>query len=112
MPVPLSMDHIISATRAAQRRGALLRLTGRRNEQNGYRDSPDLYEIAARSHNMSKYKIVCKAAECPEQADTYVVLYVPTGEVLSQHESTAEARAVVRRHESTDAKRRYLKGLS
>ena len=55
---------------------------------------------------------MCKAAECPEQADTYVVVYVPTGEVMSQHESTAEAIAVVRRYESADAKRRYLKALS
>ena len=60
----------------------------------------------------SKYKIVRKAAEYPEQADTYVVVDVPSGEVLSQDESLAEARAVVRRYESADAKRRYLKGLS
>ena len=61
---------------------------------------------------MRKYKIVCMAAEYPEQADTYLVIYVPSGEVLSQHESWAEARAVVRRHESVDAKRRYLQDLS
>jgi len=57
-----------------------------------------------------KYKIVCMAAY-PEQADTYLVIYVPSGEVLSQHESWAEARAVVRRQESADVKRRYLKDL-
>ena len=61
---------------------------------------------------MRRYKIICKAAKYPGQADTYVVVYVPSGEVLSQHESLAEARAVVRRHESADAKRRYLQGLS
>jgi hypothetical protein len=59
-----------------------------------------------------EYKIVRKAAEYPEQADTYVVVDVPSGEVLSQHESTAEARAAVRKYESADAKRRYLKDLS
>jgi len=53
-----------------------------------------------------KYKIVWRAAEHPEQADTYVVVDVPSGEVLSQHESSAEARAAVRRYESADAKRR------
>ena len=55
---------------------------------------------------MRKYKIVWRAAEHPEQADTYVVVDVPSGEVLSQHESSAEARAAVRRYESADAKRR------
>ena len=58
-----------------------------------------------------KYKIVRKAAEYPERADTYVVVDVPSGEVLSQHESPAEARAVVRKLQSADAKR-YLKGWS
>jgi len=61
---------------------------------------------------MKKYQIVWKAAEHPEQAHTYVVVDVPSGEVLSQHESSAEARAAVRRFESADAKRWYLKGLS
>ena len=61
---------------------------------------------------ISKYKIVRNAADYSEQADTYVVVDVPSGDVLSQHESTAEARAVVRKYESTDAKRRYLKDLS
>jgi hypothetical protein len=61
--------------------------------------------------HMRRYKIVCKAADYPGQADTYVVVYVPSGEVLSQHESLAEARAVVGRYESADAKRRYLKDL-
>ena len=59
---------------------------------------------------MSKYKIACKAIEYG-QADTYVVVDVPSGEVLSQHESLTEARGVVRRYESADAKRRYLKDL-
>ena len=62
--------------------------------------------------HMRRYKIVCKAAEYPEQAGTYVVVDVPSGEVPSQYESLAELRAVVRRYESADAKRLYLKGLS
>ena len=61
---------------------------------------------------MRKYKIVWKAAEHPEQTDTYVVVHVPSGEVLSQHESSAEARAAVRQYESANAKRRYLKDIS
>src|SRR5262245_15222525 len=36
-------------------------------------------ESTARSH-MRQYKIVCKVAEYPGQADTYVVIYVPSGE--------------------------------
>ena len=60
---------------------------------------------------MSKYKIACKAVEYG-QAETYVVVDMPSGEVLSKHESLAEARAAVRRYESADAKRLYLKGLS
>jgi hypothetical protein len=59
-----------------------------------------------------KYKIVGKAAEYPEQADTYVVVDAPSGEVLSQHESLDAARAAVRKYESADSKRRYLKDLS
>jgi hypothetical protein len=59
---------------------------------------------------MRKYKIVFKAAEPPEQDDTYVVVYVPSGEVLSQHESSVEARDAVRRYECADAKRR-LRGI-
>ena len=55
---------------------------------------------------MRKYKIVWKAAESSEQTDTYVVVDVPSGEVLSQHESGAEARAAVRRYECADARRR------
>jgi hypothetical protein len=61
--------------------------------------------------HMRRYKIVCKAADYPGQADTYVVVYVPSGEVLSQHESPAEARAVVRKLQSADAER-YLEGWS
>ena len=53
--------------------------------------------------NTASFGIVC-AHERPEQANTYVVLYVPTSEVISQHESMAEARAVVRRYESADVK--------
>ena len=60
---------------------------------------------------MRQYKIVCKVAENPGQADTYVVIDVPSGEALSQHESLTEARVVVRRYECADAKRRYLKDL-
>jgi len=46
---------------------------------------------------MRKYKIVSKAAVA--QADVYAVVHVPSGEVLSQHESSAEARAAVCRYE-------------
>ena len=60
---------------------------------------------------MRRYKIICKAAEYPGQADTYAVVYVPTGEAVSRHESRTEAVAAVRRYESADAKRRYLKDL-
>jgi len=59
---------------------------------------------------MSKYKIACKAVEYG-QAETYVVADIPSGEVLSKHESLAEARAAVRRYESADAKRRYLRDI-
>ena len=62
--------------------------------------------------HIRKYKIVRKAAAYPEQADIYMVVDVPSGEVLSQHESLDEARAAVRKYESADAKRRYLKDLS
>ena len=58
---------------------------------------------------MKKYKIVSSAAEA--QANAYAVVYVPTGEVVSRHESRTEALAAVRRYESADAKRRYLKDL-
>jgi len=54
---------------------------------------------------MRKYQIVWKAAEHPE-ADTYMVVYVPSGEVVSHHDSRTEAGAAVRRYESADAKRR------
>ena len=58
---------------------------------------------------MRKYKIVSNAAEA--EADAYAVVHAPSGEILSQHESTAEAQTAVRRYESAEAKRRYLKGL-
>ena len=53
---------------------------------------------------MRKYKIVSNAAEA--QADIYAVVYVPSGEVVSHHDSRTEAGAAVRRYESADAKRR------
>jgi hypothetical protein len=55
------------------------------------------------THNMKKYKIISNAAEA--QADAYAVVYVPRGEVLSRHRSSADARTAVRRYESADAKR-------
>jgi hypothetical protein len=58
---------------------------------------------------MRKYKIVCNAAEA--QTDMYALVYVPSGEVLSQHKSSAEARAAVRQYESADTKRRYLRDI-
>ena len=53
---------------------------------------------------MKKYKIVSNAAEA--QADAYAVVYAPSGEVVSHHDSKTEAGAAVRRYESADAKRR------
>jgi len=58
---------------------------------------------------MRKYKIVCNDAAA--QADSYAVVYVPGGEVVSHHDSRTEAGAAARRYESADAKRRYLNGL-
>jgi len=60
---------------------------------------------------MRKYQIVSNAAEAEAHADACAVVHAPSGEVLSQHESTVEARAAVRKYESADAKRRYLKDL-
>lgn len=61
---------------------------------------------------MRKYKIAWKAAKHPEKADTYVIVHMPSGEVVSQHETSAEARAAIRQYESADAKRSYLKNIS
>jgi len=60
---------------------------------------------------MSKYKIAYKVAEYG-QADIYVVIDMPSGEVRSKHVSFAEARAAVHRYESADAKRRYLRDIA
>jgi len=53
---------------------------------------------------MKKYKIINHAAEA--RADAYAVVYVPSGEVFSHHDSKTEAGAAVRKYESADAKRR------
>jgi hypothetical protein len=53
---------------------------------------------------MTKYRI----EEDGQAVPTFVVVYLPTNENLSHHESMAEARAAVRRYQAADTRREQL----